>query len=68
MLLMHQNPHRTESTKAISSWRREALSQGEPYSLPAGEQESYICEGFHKWWYPKMDGLQWKIIKKNGYH
>ena len=42
--------------------RSEALSPGELYSLPDGEQGIYIYEGFHEWGYPKMDGLQWKTI------
>ena len=26
-----------------------------------------LCEGFHKWEYPKMEGLQWKnVINMDG--
>ena len=54
------SPIKTSKLSGKKQMRSEALSPGELYSLPDGEQGIYIYEGFHEWGYPKMDGLQWK--------
>ena len=45
-------------------WISVAFTDG--FSLKVyGRPGRYIYSGsFHKWWYPKIDGFQWKILLK----
>ena len=46
-------------------WVDFSVNPGENHWEQRGLHEA--CGGFHKWRYPKIDGLEWKIPSRNGW-